>query len=78
MVILKVHLSEWVYGDSTAQSQWRREGLINGKVKFCDGLMLKKGRVFDFSELASGVDCKKCLKKIDSWSKNGFDLPYAG
>ena len=78
MRVFKVHLSSWVYGSSEAQEVWMREGLISSKVKFCDGLMLKTGRTFDFSELASGVDCKKCLKKIDVWSKNGFDLPYSG
>ena len=78
MRILKVHLSKWVYGDSQAQEAWKHEGLINGKVKFCDDLMLNKDRAFDFADSASDVDCKKCLAKIDAWCKNGFDLPYSG
>jgi hypothetical protein len=78
MTNLKTHYQIWVYGDENAQDAWTREGLVNGKVKFCDGLMLKKDRELDFSKDAEGVDCSKCRAKIESWFENGFELPYTG
>jgi len=78
MTHLKTHYQEWTHGSAEALEQWAHEGLIPGKVKFCDGLMLSKERHFDFTKDTDGIDCKKCLKKIDIWAQNGFDLPYTG
>ena len=76
MKFLKVHYEVHKYGDEQARELWDYEGLIPDKVKFCDDLMLKKGREFDFTSKTDDVDCKKCQKKIDLWWKNNFDLPY--
>ena len=76
MQLLKTHYEVHEYGNKQAQDAWQKEGLIPGKVKFCDGLMLSKGREFDFTSKTDDVDCKKCQKKIDVWCKNNFDLPY--
>ena len=76
MIILKTHYEVHDFGDEQARELWQYEGLIPDKVKFCDGLMLKKGREFDFTSKTDDVDCKKCQKKIDVWCKNRFDLPY--
>jgi len=76
MTLLKTHYEVHDYGTPEAREAWRREALIPDKVKFCDGLMLRKGREFDFTSKTDDVDCKKCQKKIDVWLKNNFDLPH--
>ena len=76
MDYLRTHYETHCFGNKEAQETWRAEGLIPDKVKFCDGLMLKKGRSFDFTKNTDDVDCKKCQKKIDEWWRNNFDLPY--
>ena len=73
---LKTHYQTWAYGDSDAKAQWRAERIEPGKAKFCDGLMLSVKRAFDFTKDTDYVDCKKCQKKIDTWARNGFDLPF--
>lgn len=72
----KTHYQVREFGSQEARETWMREGLTLDKVKFCDGLMLTKDREYDFTKDTEGVDCKKCLKKIDIWCQNGFDLPY--
>ena len=74
--MLKVHYEVHEFGNKQAKELWKSERLIPDKVKFCDGLMLGKGREFDFTSKTDDVDCKKCQKKIDIWLKNRFDLPY--
>ena len=74
--MLKVHYEKHVYGDFTAIQVWESEGLISGKVKFCDDLMLKKGRELGFTSKTDDVDCKKCQKKIELWCIYNVDLPY--
>lgn len=76
MGLLKSHYVVHEYGDERARESWEKEGLIPDKVKFCDGLMLRKGRELDFTRKTDDVECKKCQKKIDIWWMNGFDLPY--
>jgi hypothetical protein len=76
MKFLRTHYEEHSYGSQEAKDAWKREGLIPDKIKFCDGLMLAKGREFDFTSDTDSVDCKKCQKKIEAWLINGFDLPH--
>lgn len=73
---LKTHYMTREFGSPEAIEQWKREGLIPNKVKFCDGLMLHEKRQFDFTKDSEAVDCKKCQKKINVWLENRFDLPY--
>lgn len=73
---LKTHYQIHGAGNKQAQESWVNDGLIPYKVKFCDGLMMSKNRAFDFTKDTDGVDCENCRKKIDSYVKNGFDLPY--
>ena len=73
---LKTHYQVYEYGSPEAQDMWKHEGLISDKVKFCDGLMLRKDREQNFTKDTDYVDCKKCQKKIKSCTENGFDLPY--
>lgn len=75
MAYLKTHYMVHEFGSAQAKEAWKKEGLIPDKVKFCDGLMLRKERQFDFTKDTDGVDCKKCQKKINTWWENGFDLP---
>lgn len=74
--MLKVHYEVHEFGSNEAKEDWKLSGLIPDKVKFCDGLMMKKGREIYFTSKTDDVDCKKCQKKIDVWCKNNFDLPY--
>ena len=74
---LKTHYEVHEFGNKKAKDAWQKEGLIPDKVKFCDGLMLSKGREFYFTSKTDDVDCKKCQKKLDVWWKNNFDLPYS-
>ena len=76
MSYLKVHYEVHSFGNEQAREAWKKEKLIPDKTKFCDGLMMSKGREFDFTSKTDDVDCKKCQKKIDVWWKNSFDLPY--
>ena len=76
MKFYKRHYAVHEFGSAQARETWKKEGLIPDKVKFCDGLMMSKGREFDFTKETEGVDCKKCQKKIDLWLVNNFDLPY--
>ena len=76
MSSLKTHYETHEFGSHEAQSMWENERLIPDKVKFCDGLMMKKGRELNFTKDVGYVDCKKCQKKIDSWAVNRLDLPY--
>ena len=76
MVFLRTHYEVHEFGSEQARDCWKKEGLVADKVKFCDGLMLAKGRELDFTSKTDDVDCKKCNKKIDIWWRNGFDLPY--
>ncbi len=73
---LKTHYQVHTAGGADAHNQWRAEGLLLNKAKFCDGLMLSEERWLDFTKDIEGVDCKRCLKKIDIWTVNGFELPY--
>ena len=73
--MFKTHYEKHRYGNSEAQRQWEKEGLIPDKVKFCDALMMVKGRELYFTRNTDEVDCKKCQKKIDSWTRNKIDLP---
>lgn len=74
--MLRTHYEVHEFGSAQARETWAAEGLIPDKVKFCDGLMMVKGREFDFTSKTDDVDCKKCQKKIDAWCMYGFDLPY--
>ena len=76
MLLLRTHYEVHNYGTAQAQEAWEREGLIPDKVKFCVGLMMSKGREYNFTSKTDDVDCKKCQKKIDVWCKNRFDLPF--
>jgi len=76
MAHLKTHYQTWTYGDADAKAQWDASGIEPDKTKFCDGLMLGTERSMDFTKDTDYVDCKKCQKKMDTWWKNGFDLPY--
>ena len=73
---MRTHYSVHAPGREDATKQWQYEGLVPSKVKFCDGLMLRKDRHLDFTKSTEWVDCKKCLKKIEVWEQNNFDLPY--
>lgn len=76
MRYLKTHFEVHKFGNEQSRTAWKVEGLIPDKVKFCDGLMMSKGREYNFTSNTDDVDCKKCQKKIDTWLKNGFDLPF--
>lgn len=76
MAYLKTHYEVHEFGSEQALKTWNKEGLIPNKVKFCDGLMMRKGREFNFTSKTDDVDCKKCQKKINVWLENNFDLPY--
>ena len=75
MTFLKTHYEVTEYGSIQANDAWKREGIIPGKVKFCDGLMMRNGREYDFTSETDDVNCKKCQKKIDMWTVHGFELP---
>lgn len=76
MTHLKTHYQVHQYGIAEAKEAWEKEGLIPDKVKFCDGLMLSKNRIYNFTKNTEHVDCLKCQKKLDVWRKSNFDLPY--
>ena len=76
MTFLKTHYEVHKFGSEQARESWKKEGLIPDKIKFCDGMMMKKGREFEFTSKTDDVDCIKCQKKIDRWWKNDFALPY--
>jgi hypothetical protein len=71
----KTHYSVTEYGSDAALAQWKIEGLIPNKVKLCDGLMLKDNRIYDFTKNTDDVNCKHCLRKIEKYHINGFNLP---
>ena len=49
---------------------------INGNEINADCPICDKAKHF-YANIETGqFDCKKCQKKIESWTKNGFDLPY--
>tara|TARA_R110000851_G_C12923478_1_gene550574 strand:+ start:537 stop:767 length:231 start_codon:yes stop_codon:yes gene_type:complete len=76
MKSLKTHYETHELGSPEAQSMWENEQLIPDKVKFCDGLMMRKGRELNFTKDVGYVDCKKCQNKIDLWAINRLNLPY--
>jgi hypothetical protein len=73
--MLKTHFEVVSYGSEQAQDSWKREKLIPHKTKFCDDLMLQKGRELDFTSDTDFVTCKKCLRKIQHYAEMRMDIP---
>ena len=71
----KTHFEIIKWGNLQAEEVWLKEKTIPHKYKFCDGLMLKKGRELDFTTDTDRVTCKKCWKKIESYNSNRVDIP---
>lgn len=73
--MLKTHFVVIEYGSEQAQRAWKNEKLIPHRTKFCDSLMLLKGRELDFTDDVDFVTCKKCLIKIQRYAENRLDIP---
>ena len=76
--MLRTHFAVIEYGSEQAQESWKKENLIPHKTKFCDDLMLHKGRELDFTDDTDNVTCKKCLRKIQRYAENRVDIPRIG